>query len=87
MLKRKYTYQDRQVDGEPVEWKTDEEKWTLYTLSDGSTMKTKTVMLEVVRLDEYDQAGNPVYLFQAQQILNVVPNPQLAKPELAKKAN
>jgi hypothetical protein len=79
MAKRKYQYEGRDVDGEPVEWTTLGENWTTYELADGSTIKTKIVMLDVARLDEFNENGDPIYLFNAQQVLGVTPNPQLKK--------
>lgn len=77
--KRKYPYKDQQVDGEPVEFTTQGEQWTTYDLADGSTLKVKTVMMEVARLDEFDANGNPIYLFSAQQVIGVDANADLKK--------
>ena len=80
--KKTYTYQGRQVSGKEVAFETGGEQWCNYTLEDGSTMKVKLSLIEVVRLEEYDEAGNPVYMFTAQQMVGIIPN-----PELVKKAN
>jgi hypothetical protein len=80
--KRKYPYQGREVDGQSVSFQTQGEQWSMYELEDGSTLKIKVVLMEVVRLDEYADNGDPVYLLTAQQVMGVVPN-----PELKKKAN
>ena len=82
MAKRKYRYQDREVDGEPITWTTPGEAWTTYEMSDGSSLKIKTVMLDIARLDEVDDNGNPIYLFNAQQVLGVTPNPELVKKKV-----
>ena len=78
--KKKYPYNGQEVEGEPVEFTTPQgENWTLYDLSDGSKLKTRIVMLEVVRLDLFDDRGQPIYLFNAQQVVSVTPEPSLTK--------
>lgn len=76
-----YEYQGRQVEGEEVDFKSEGEQWNLYRLEDGSTLKLKTVLLSVVRLSEYNETGDPVYQFSAQQIVTV------QAPDYLKKAN
>ena len=41
-------------------------------LEDGTTVKVKLVMLDAVRLDEFNETNDPVYQFQFQQIIGVV---------------
>jgi hypothetical protein len=70
--KKTVDYQGRKVSGEVLNFQaTAPEAWNQYTLEDGSSMKMKLVLLEVVRLlDEYNPAtGDPVYMFSAQQIV------------------
>jgi hypothetical protein len=65
-------YQGKKVPGEIVDFEAPPENFVTYTLSDGTTIKLKTSLLEVVRvINEYGPNGDPVYLFSAQQILNV----------------
>lgn len=78
--KRMFPFQDRMVPGEPIDFQaTIPEGWNNYQLDDGTTMKIKTVLLNVARLDEFDQQGNPVYTFQAQQIVAINPPERLKK--------
>lgn len=67
--KRTVDFQGRKVPGEVIEYQTHGENWNQYTLADGSRVKMKIVLLEVVRLEEYNpQTGDPIYIFTAQQI-------------------
>ncbi len=80
MAKQKYAYQGREVDGESVEFTTQGEQWTVYNLADGSLMRVKLVMMDVARLDdEFNQNGDPIYMFSAQQVIAVTANPSLRK--------
>jgi hypothetical protein len=66
-------YQGRKVKGEVVEFQPPPENFSIYNLADGTTIKLKTVLLEVVRVvGEYGPTGDPVYVFTAQQIVNTV---------------
>lgn len=72
--KKTYPFNGKQVNGQPVDVETSNEPWAQYTLSDGTTVKAKMVMLEAVRLDAYNEInGEPFYQFQFQQIIGVVP--------------
>lgn len=70
-VKRTVTYNGRQVEGEVVAFEQPIENWTQYILEDGTILKMRLVLLEVVRLlGEYNQTtGDPVYVFQAQQMI------------------
>lgn len=48
------------------------EHWNEYLVEDGTVIKLKTVVTEIVRIDDmYDGEGNPVYLAKSQNILAV----------------
>lgn len=78
--KQLYPYNNQMVEGETVSFVTDGEQWNNYTLADGSTLKVKIVMMDIVRLvDQYNENGDPIYLFSAQQVIGVVPNQELKR--------
>jgi len=56
-------------DAELVEIENSSENWNEYTLSDGTKVRLKQVLLEAWRfLDLYDQEGNPQYVFKSAAI-------------------
>jgi hypothetical protein len=62
----------RQVDGTPLTWQTGGEHWNEYLVDDGTVIRLKLVVTEVVRLDdEYDPEGNPIYMVGSTNILTV----------------
>jgi hypothetical protein len=69
--KRTFPYKDRQVPGQSIEIEMSSEPWAQYTLTDGSMVKVKLVLLDVIRLDTHNDQGDPVYQFQFQQIIGV----------------
>jgi hypothetical protein len=64
-----YPFQGRQVKGQSVEFEAKSEPWNQYSLADGTQLKAKMVLLDVVRLEEYNDKGDPVYQFSLQQII------------------
>jgi hypothetical protein len=51
------------VDGEVVGIKSSDEKWSTYILEDGTQIKAKISVGEVIRvIDRYDQEGVPLYV-------------------------
>ena len=63
-------WQGRDVDGLEVRFRSNHEEWNDYTLEDGSNIRMKAVVSEIVRLDgEYDAEGNPVYLVKSTNVL------------------
>ncbi len=64
-------YQGKKVQGRSVEFEAKGEHWNHYSLEDGSTLKLKVVLLDVVRLEGVYNNGNPVYQFAAQQIIGI----------------
>jgi len=80
--RKQFDFQGRKVMGQAVEFEAKSEPWTTYQLEDGSTVKAKIIMMDIVRLEEHASTGDPLYQFIAQQIIAVqVPE------ELKKKAN
>ena len=59
-------------DGEVVGFRSSGEHWNEYLLDDGTVLKLKTVVTDVLRVDgHYDRKGNPLYLVDSASILAV----------------
>lgn len=80
--KKVYSFNGKMVAGETVTFESTTEPFAQYTLSDGTSVKVKMIMLDAVRLDSYSDQGDPMYQFQFQQVIAVV-----APESLKKKAN
>jgi len=77
--KNKYAYLGRMYPGDSVAFESTTEPFAQYTLADGTAVKAKIILLDAVRLEAFDDNGNPVYQFQFQQILGIVPPDSLKK--------
>lgn len=65
-------YEGQPVSAEVVEVKQSNERWNEYLLDDGTVLKMKLVLTNVVRIDEkYDSTGNPAYLINSTNALSV----------------
>ena len=60
-----------------------EEKWNVYKLKDGTTLKVKLVLTGVKRLKKCNPDGSPIYLINTQNAVRVadVPKELIAKPK------
>jgi len=74
-------YQGRKVEGVVVDFEAVPESWTNYLLADGTLMKMKLSLVEVIRLtnDFNPQTGDPIYVFSAQNIVNIISDDRLKK--------
>lgn len=67
-------------EGEEVDFENEKEEWNVYKLADGSTLKVKLVLVNVVRSrDKYDPLGNPIYGITSQNIVKVLNVPEKIK--------
>jgi hypothetical protein len=65
-------YQGRDVEATPIDVVTDREFWNEYQLHDGSLIKVKLIVTEILRVvGEYDPEGNPVYIMKSGNVLTV----------------
>ena len=62
----------REVDATEVDFQTRKEDWNEYQLMDGSIIKMKMVVGEVLRIEDmYDNEGNPVYQVKSNNVMMV----------------
>ena len=62
----------RMVDATPVGFQVGGEYFNEYMLDDGTLIRFKPVMTEILRIDGmYDNEGNPVYVTKAQNVVAV----------------
>lgn len=72
MAKRKINVGGQEMMAEDVPFEAEREGWNTYILEDGTTLKLKTVLAEVLRVDGvYDPSGNPMYVVNANPVVSV----------------
>lgn len=83
MAKRKVNIGGKEFMGEEVEFEPETaERWNQYVLHDGTVLKMKAVLADVVRVDgQYAPNGDPLYTVNAQIIVNTNAPESLKKRE------
>lgn len=78
----KIKWQGQDVDALSLRFKTIKEEWNEYDLEDGTTLRMKAVVSDVVRIEgHYDQENNPVYVVRSSNIV-VVSSPDNLKKKV-----
>jgi len=66
----KQTFNGKEIEVVPMDVVLSNEYWNEYTLSDGSVIRTKDVLIAVHRaVSEKSPDGNPLYLVNCQKIV------------------
>ena len=60
---------DKTVAGTLVDFETVREEYNSYKLSDGATIRMKTVVTNIIRTEEFTPAGEPVYIVNSQNVV------------------
>ena len=71
MAKRKIILNGQEFMAEEIEFEPESaEKWNTYALHDGTTLKVKAVLADVLRLEgHYSPNGDPLYTVNAQIVV------------------
>lgn len=86
MAKRtKVQWGNTTVDGIDLDFRTLREEWNEYETEDGSRVRVKLVVSEIIRTDQYDtQADQPIYVVRSGNIV-VTKAPDELKEELRRR--
>lgn len=82
-------FEGKQEQAVRIGFKIGEEEWNKYNLDDGTSMRMKTVVTDIVRLvSKIREDGQPIYLVKSTNLVeSVSPDNLVAKPEDVSKAN
>ena len=70
--RRKVPYQGKEFEGIEVPIKASGELWNEYLLEDGTVIRLKVVMTDVIKVEnEFDGEGTPVYVMKSTMISSV----------------
>jgi len=67
------------VDGLIINYETIKENWNEYKLDDGTLLKAKSILTQVVRTKKFDKQGNPIYHYTTSAIATVIVPDELKK--------
>jgi hypothetical protein len=70
MAKQKINLGGREYQAESVEFETEREGWNSYVLHDGTELRLKAVVSQIMRVEgAYAPNGDPLYLVQSSNIV------------------
>jgi len=55
--------------GKRIDFKAVKEEWNEYDLEDGTKLKVKLILVDVLRLPDYNPLGEPLYQIMSQNVL------------------
>jgi hypothetical protein len=70
------------IEGEEVDFKPTQEPWCVYQLEDGNTIRFKAVVTQVIRTENRDAQGNPVYVVRSSNVVSISPPETFKHKEL-----
>ncbi len=71
MAKRKVNVGGQEFMAEPIDFEPEREGWNTYILHDGTTLKLRTVVAEVLRVEgAWAPNGDPLYIITSQAVVN-----------------
>lgn len=71
MTKRKVNLGGQEFMAEEVEFEAESEKWNTYILHDGTQLKLKAVLAEVMRVEgQFTPTGDPLYTVNASIVVS-----------------
>lgn len=71
----------REVDTIEMPFQTGAEHWNEYVVNDGSVIRLKTVVTDILKVDgQFDANGNPAYFVKSSQVISVSPSDRARKP-------
>jgi hypothetical protein len=71
MAKRKVNLGGQEFMADEVEFEAESEKWNTYILHDGTQLKLKAVLAEVLRVEgQFTPTGEPLYTVNASIVLS-----------------
>jgi len=82
--KIKYKDQDQDIEATVVSFDVKEEPWSSYHLSDGSTIRLKTVVTEVLRAEGvHSDNGDPLYVVNTKHMVTLLNTPDHLRKEVS----
>ena len=67
--------------GEDIDFEVLKEDWNEYKLADGTTLNLKLILTKVIKTNEYDPAGAPIYVCGSTNVAKTKVPPELKKVE------
>jgi hypothetical protein len=71
----------REIDIIEMPFQTGAEHWNEYVVNDGTVIRLKTVVTDVLKIEgQFDASGNPAYFLKSSQVVSISPSDRAKKP-------
>lgn len=71
----------REIDVIEMPFQTGAEHWNEYVVNDGTVIRLKTVVTDILKVEgHFDASGNPAYFLRSSQVVSVSPSDRAKKP-------
>lgn len=60
----------QEVTGDRKAYNTIREPWNEYLVEDGSTIRLKVVVRDIIRTDQFNPDGTPIYIVQSMNVVD-----------------
>jgi hypothetical protein len=71
----------REIDVIEMPFQTGAEHWNEYVVNDGTVIRLKTVVTDVLKVEgQFDASGNPAYYLKSSQVVSVSPSDRAKQP-------
>jgi len=70
---RQYTPEELSENAKDMRYSVIFEEWNEYVLEDGTAVRIKSNVVEILRTDKFDRNGDPIYIVRTSQILGLKP--------------
>ena len=72
-------WQGRPTEAEQLDFDPRRESWQEYGLEDGTRLRVRCIVRRVVRLPEYNERGEPIYLVESANVVDADVPPELMR--------
>ena len=69
------------MPGEEIEFEPEKELFNSYILQDGTSLRFKAVVSKIIRIDEYNSEGEPIYMIKSSNVAVTNVPDSLMKPQ------
>lgn len=73
---------DRTIEAEDMEFQSGREDWNEYQVEDGYSVRIKLVVSSILKTQDRDPQGNPVYIVQSTNIVKVLAPESYSRKEV-----
>ena len=64
------------AEAQDIDFEEEKERWSVYKLKDGTTLKVKLIVTGIKRLQKHNVDGTPIYVVNSQTVVRTLDIPK-----------